>query len=133
MSTSSGVVGGHITTVVMDDLVVIYSDDTIPIAFCCFDSKMMSNNVRVGAVRVRGSDDRCCGIFFLKHVLNTFNFMLLVSIKGQLKPKFNYQYILHYFTTTVLVTSSSQGAGNSQFIAARTMKGSVDCLVPYWI
>lgn len=32
-----------------------------------------------GEVRIRGKDDGCCGIFFLKNVLFVFNFILLLS------------------------------------------------------
>ena len=32
-----------------------------------------------GAVMIRGKDDGCCGIYFLKNVLYMFNFVLLVG------------------------------------------------------
>jgi hypothetical protein len=40
---------------------------------------MPSGNPRQVAVNVRGSDDSCCGVFFLKYVLYIFNFILLLS------------------------------------------------------
>jgi len=39
----------------------------------------MQSGSRSGAVNVRGTDDGCCGVFFLKYVLYIFNVILVVS------------------------------------------------------
>lgn len=41
----------------------------------------MHGNPRMGPVSVRGTDDHCCGVFFLKWVLYIFNFILLVTLE----------------------------------------------------
>jgi len=40
---------------------------------------MPAGNSRPVPVNVRGTDDSCCGVFFLKYVLYIFNFILLLS------------------------------------------------------
>lgn len=42
----------------------------------------MRGNPRMGSVSVRGTDDHCCGVFFLKWVLHIFNVILLLSGAG---------------------------------------------------
>ena len=42
----------------------------------------------MGAVNVHGTDDQCCGVFFLKWVLYIFNSILLVRLVCHLHLKF---------------------------------------------
>ena len=39
----------------------------------------------MGAVGVQGTDDHCCGMFFLRWVLYIFNFILLVRYAAEKK------------------------------------------------
>jgi len=43
---------------------------------------MRGGNPRMGAVNVQGTDDHCCGVFFLKWVLHIYNVILLVHSRS---------------------------------------------------